>query len=383
MKTSWPIKNLGGVCDVLDKLRKPITRRDREPGPYPYYGATGIQDHVADYIFDEDLILVGEDGARWEAGDNSAYKISGKSWVNNHAHVLRPHRDVIHEDWLTYYLNTSDLSEYITGTTVKKLNQAKLRSIGIPLPSLEEQKKIVAKLEKLLAKVSEAKKLRTEAQETARQLLPAELHKFLEEGERKGWKNILLGDVVNSFQYGSSKKALGSGVVPCLRMGNIQDGEIDWSSLKYASKDEEVEKYALNVGDVLFNRTNSPKLVGKTAIFRGKQPAIFAGYLIRINHDKTKISGEFLNYCLNSGLAKDFCLRVKTDGVSQSNINAKKLATFSFPLPSLIEQEAIVKKLNAISQKTKKIQDYQDSAHDDLLRLQQSILSKAFQGKLL
>src|SRR3989344_3746442 len=134
MKTSWPTKKLGEACEILDNLRKPITRRDREPGPYPYYGATGIQDHVAGYIFDEDLILVGEDGARWGAGENSAYKISGKSWVNNHAHVLRPHRDILLDDWLVYYLNISDLSEYITGTTVKKLNQAKLRSIPIPLP---------------------------------------------------------------------------------------------------------------------------------------------------------------------------------------------------------------------------------------------------------
>ena len=175
---TYSTKKLGEVCDILDNLRKPITKRDREFGPYPYYGATGIQDHVAGYIFDEDLILVGEDGARWGAGENSAYKISGKSWVNNHAHVLRPHRDILLDDWLVYYLNISDLSEYITGTTVKKLNQAKLRSIPIPLPPLAEQKKIVARLEGLLTKIKEAKRLRAEAQEAAKNLLPAELHRI-------------------------------------------------------------------------------------------------------------------------------------------------------------------------------------------------------------
>jgi restriction endonuclease S subunit len=161
-KENWPTKKLGEVCDILDSLRKPVTKRDRKPGPYPYYGATGVQDYVADYIFDEPLVLVGEDGAKWGSGEETAYRVEGKYWVNNHAHVLRPHRNKILDGWLTHFLNISDLSEYITGLTVKKLNQEKLRSIKIPLPPLSEQKKIIACLDALSQKSSELQKLQRE-----------------------------------------------------------------------------------------------------------------------------------------------------------------------------------------------------------------------------
>ena len=98
----WQQTTLGEVCEVLDKLRKPITKRDRTKGPYPYYGATGILDYVIDYLFDERLVLIGEDGAKWGAGDRTAFPADGKYWVNNHAHVIRPDRDVIDDNWIIY-----------------------------------------------------------------------------------------------------------------------------------------------------------------------------------------------------------------------------------------------------------------------------------------
>jgi type I restriction enzyme S subunit len=111
-------------------------------------------------------------------------------------------------------------------------------------------------------------------------------------------------------------------------MGNIQNGEIEWSDLKFAPRDEDFEKYLLEPGDVLFNRTNSPVHVGKTGIYRGERKSVFAGYLIRLKYRKDVILGDYLNYCLNTNKAKEFCQRVKTDGINQSNINAKVLATF-------------------------------------------------------
>ena len=146
---SWEWVRLGEVVDILDSMRRPITKADRKPGPYPYYGASCIQDYVADYIFDEPLVLLGEDGAKWGRGDNSAYRISGKTWVNNHAHVLRPLGGVKH-DYLVHVLCISDLTSFVTGTTVPKLNQARMCGIPIPLPPLAEQKRIVAKIEELL-----------------------------------------------------------------------------------------------------------------------------------------------------------------------------------------------------------------------------------------
>lgn len=147
-KDSWKWKTLGSICDIHDSKRKPITKKDRKIGIYPYYGATGIQDYIDNYIFDGSFVLVGEDGAKWGANENTAFLISGKFWVNNHAHVLQMHNDIFPK-WVIYYLNHKDLNEFITGAVVPKLNQAALRSIPIPVPFISIQKQIVKELDTL------------------------------------------------------------------------------------------------------------------------------------------------------------------------------------------------------------------------------------------
>ena len=145
---------LGEICEILDRLRKPLTRGDRRAGPIPYYGASGIIDHVDGHIFDEELVLLGEDGAKWGPGDASAFIVTGKAWVNNHAHVLRPNHQMVRSQWLVEYLNAADLTPHITGLTVPKLNQAKMRAIPIPLPSLAAQDEGLARIESLSARLS-------------------------------------------------------------------------------------------------------------------------------------------------------------------------------------------------------------------------------------
>lgn len=152
--SSWCWVNLGCIVDILDSKRKPITKSERKPGKYPYYGATCIQDYVDDYLFDEDLLLLGEDGAKWESGEQSAFCISGKTWVNNHAHVLRMLNN-INIKYICYTLNIMDLSPFITGTTVPKLNQLKMSQIPIPLPPQNEQKIIVQKIEELFLQLDQ------------------------------------------------------------------------------------------------------------------------------------------------------------------------------------------------------------------------------------
>ena len=145
-KQKWPMVKLGEVCEVLDSKRKPVKEADRRPGPYPYYGATGIVDYVDEYIFDEQLVLVGEDGAKWDKGEKTAFIADGKYWVNNHAHVLRPDRTKILDELFVAFLNEMDLTPYIAGITVPKLTQENLRLIQIPLPPLEVQEQIAAEL---------------------------------------------------------------------------------------------------------------------------------------------------------------------------------------------------------------------------------------------
>lgn len=146
----WAWARLGDLVDLLDSQRKPITKNKRRSGSIPYYGASGIVDYVAEHIFDEDLVLVGEDGAKWARGEATAFKISGKSWVNNHAHVLRPRRSFVSDEFLTQVLVEMDITGFTTGMTVPKLNQAKLISIPIPLPPPNEQARIVAKVDEIM-----------------------------------------------------------------------------------------------------------------------------------------------------------------------------------------------------------------------------------------
>ena len=209
------------------------------------------------------------------------------------------------------------------------------------IPSEGGASQLLAQIEKQKADLIRSKSIRP----------PKALSGALEEKEPcrlpDQWKWCRLGALSLTLAYGSSQKSSASGRVPVLRMGNLQKGCVDWSNLKYSSDDDEIEKYSLQPGSVLFNRTNSPALVGKTAIYRGERPAIFAGYLIHVNL-ADGVEPEYINQFLNSPLARDWCWNIKTDGVSQSNISASKLAMLHVPLPPAKEQKRIIVRLNEL-----------------------------------
>ena len=135
-----PLKRFDTICENLDYRRKPITSIDRVEGVYPYYGASGIVDYVDGYIFDEDILLISEDGANLLARSTPiAFSSSGKVWVNNHAHVVK-FANFETQKYVEYYFSFIDISEHITGSAQPKLNQAKLNAMMIPVPDLEKQK---------------------------------------------------------------------------------------------------------------------------------------------------------------------------------------------------------------------------------------------------
>lgn len=197
----------------------------------------------------------------------------------------------------------------------------------------------------------------------------------------ESWKWVNVGDISQGPEYGTSQKSLEKGKVPVVRMGNLQKGIIDWTDLVFSSDDAEIEKYRLFLGDVLFNRTNSPELVGKTAIYRGEKEAIFAGYLIRINQFDC-INAEYLAYYMNSFTAKQYGNKVKTDGVNQSNINGKKLCSYPFPLCSQEEQAQVVYELESRLSVCDSIEKTVDTALQQAEAMRQSILKQAFEGRL-
>ena len=146
MISSYPLRALGEMSVNHDAQRVPVKAADRKPGPYPYYGAQRIVDYVDDYIFDGVFLLVAEDGENLRSrNEDIAFMASGKFWVNNHAHILRANSDAVTR-FLNYAINSSDISGYITGSTIPKLSQRSLRSIRIPCPPLAAQEEIVSLL---------------------------------------------------------------------------------------------------------------------------------------------------------------------------------------------------------------------------------------------
>ena len=198
----------------------------------------------------------------------------------------------------------------------------------------------------------------------------------------ESWVWCRLDDIVCELKYGTSEKSSSVGKIAVLRMGNITNvGTIDYSNLVYSSNDEDIEQYSLEKNDLLFNRTNSSEWVGKTAIYKEEQPAIYAGYLIRIK--PLLISPDYLNTVMNSGYYRDWCYDVKTYAVNQSNINAQKLSQLMIPIPPLKEQGRIVAEMD----KWISLIDIVKNGKGDLLTVikqaKSKILDLAIHGKLV
>ncbi len=296
------------------------------------------------------------------------------------------------------------------GTNINNVKESYITHFAIPLPPLAEQKRIVAKIEELLPLVDRYEKAWSRLEEfnrrfpedmrksvlqmaiqgklveqrpeegtgaeLLREILAAKNAKTAKKnltrsrgvrGEKntfalsappreeisdppfeipESWVWVNVGSVCTNIQYGTSMKSSPSGKMPVLRMGNIQGGKIIYDKLVYTSDDSEVLKYPLSRNDLLFNRTNSKEQVGKTAIYKGEMPAIYAGYLVRLT--PVLLNPDYLNFVMQSRYYWGYCQTVRSDAIGQSNINAEKLKNFVFPLPPLAEQKRIVAKLEEI-----------------------------------
>jgi len=162
VQQDWSTRELGGLAENLDSRRVPITKGDRKAGPFPYFGASGIVDYVSDYIFDEDILLISEDGANLLARSTPiAFSTSGKCWVNNHAHVLKFEHPAVRKI-VEIHLNSISVEEFITGSAQPKLNQEALNRIQIPIPDdISTQQAIVAEIEAEQALVAANRELIT------------------------------------------------------------------------------------------------------------------------------------------------------------------------------------------------------------------------------
>jgi len=197
----------------------------------------------------------------------------------------------------------------------------------------------------------------------------------------EGWEWCRLKEITTELKYGTSEKSSLEGKIPVLRMGNITtNGTIDYSNIVFSSNEEDIKEFLLTKGNLVFNRTNSSDLVGKTAIYRGEIPAIFAGYLIKIA--LLKVNPEYTNLVMNSSYYRKWCYSVKSDAVNQSNINAEKLSNLLISLPPLAEQHRIVQKIEQPFTLVDTIENLKEQLKSDVKRAKNQVLNYAIAGKL-
>ena len=346
---------LGRLAENLDSMRRPITSGLREPGEIPYYGASGIVDYVKDYIFDGDFLLVSEDGANLIARNTPiAFSISGKSWVNNHAHILK-FNTYVERRFVDIYLNSIDLTPYISGAAQPKLNQKNLNSIQIPIPCPENPKKsleIKAEIVRILDAFT-ALTAELTAELTARKkqynYYRDQLLSF-EEGEVE-WKT--LGEVaVDKFWImPATPKFDDNAEVPYITSKNIHGGHIDFKKVKFISRQDYLNlsrNRPILAGDFLISMIGT---IGEVARVKDSDLDFYGQnmYLIRLNHDLIH-SGYFLHF-FDSPKMKGHFNAVKNNS-GQGYLRANNIDDICVPLPPLEEQArivAILDKLDALT----------------------------------
>ena len=380
----WPTTQLGDLVDILDRLRKPITQSDRKAGPYPYYGATGVLDFVEGYLFDEPLVLIGEDGAKWEAGANSAFPIEGKAWVNNHAHVIRPHRGRVLDAWLIYYLNGSDLMPFVSGMTVPKLNQGRLREIPIPLPPLEEQKQIVAVLDEAFEGLARARAHAEANLRDARELFASFLGAIFAP-DSHGWKSAPLDTLVEAdctLSYGIVQPGEEfSDGLPIVRPTDLGGRLISLAGLKRINPElaKGYSRTTLKGTEILLCVRGSTGVVSlATEELAG---ANVTRGIVPVRFDPKFINQQLGYYQFLSKPVQDQ-IKAGTYGAALMQINIRDLRQITFAVPPLTEQDGLVERLESVAGDFDLLIESYEKKLSQIDALGQSLLQKAFAGEL-
>ena len=244
----------------------------------------------------------------------------------------------LNRDYLAYFLRSpqvvSRISRQTAGARMPRADMGVVLGLEIPVPTLNDQHSIVD----ILKRADGIRRLRKQAQDTTRQLIPALFVDMFGDPatNSKRWPETTIGEAIKSADYGSSTKASDDGAgLPLIRMGNVDySRRLDLTELKYVQlPDDQIAKYRLSEGDILFNRTNSKDLVGKTGLWFGSTEAVAASYFIRVRVDRSVLNPFYLWAFMNSGHMKRVLFDTARGAIGQSNINAKELRAFHLPLP--------------------------------------------------
>lgn len=437
--SNWKRARIGDLCEII---KGETGLASAPPGEYPLVATGADRRSCATWQFDTDAVcipLVSSTGHGKKTLNYVHYQ-SGKFALGTIlAAVIPKDPTVLTARFLHLYLShfkDTVLVPLMKGAANVSLPMKEIASVEIPVPPLDEQQSLIDLIfriedehRELLSETNRQGDLLKQLRQTVLQeaiegkltaewrkqhpvmkgdpqydaaallaQIKAEKERLVKEGKiRKekplppitdddkpfalpdGWVWCRLGEVADGFQYGSSAKSIKDGKFPVLRMGNIQCGQIDWTDLVYTNDKDEAKKYRITEGDLLFNRTNSRDLVGKTALFDGQREALFAGYLVRVSM-LGKIGPAYSNFVLNSKHHREWCDENKTDALGQSNINATKLRDFLFPLPPLAEQQATVARLDSLMAIINGLEKQVAERKEEAQLLMKTVLREAFDG---
>ncbi|WP_213379405.1 restriction endonuclease subunit S [Allochromatium tepidum] len=375
MTDTYPKKQLGDVVEFLDSMRRPVTESDRRAGEYPYYGANGLQGTIDDFIFDEPLLLLAEDGGHFGSPDRGiAYRVSGKTWVNNHAHVLRP-KACVDLGFLCRVLENYDVTPWVTGTTRGKLTQAGAAQIVVPLPPLPEQRRIAEILDK-------ADALRAKRRAALAQLDTLTQSIFLDmfgdpATNPKGWPKKPFGEVCETRlgKMLDQKQQTGQNRRPYLRNANVQWFRFDITNLLEMDFDEDERRILrLQPGDLLICEGGEP---GRAAVWQGEiEECYFQKALHRARPDRRLAAPDYLAWLL--------WFLVKRGGLSGvtsatiAHLTGEKLAVLPTMLPPVDLQRLFVCRVAGI----KTLATNQRASLHQLDALFASLQHRAFRGEL-
>lgn len=332
---------LGEVCEVLDSKRVPITAANRVSGQYPYYGANGVQDYVADYIFDDELVLLAEDGGNFGSKEKPiAYRVSGKCWVNNHAHVLKP-KAVIDVDYLCYSLMFYDVSGLVNGATRQKLTQSDMRKMEIPLRTMVEQKNIVCRLNKLTELIS----LRKQQLAKLDELVKARFVEMFGDPvtNPKGYEKYKLENLARKISDGvHSKPDYTETGRPFLSVVNINKGVINFKNCKYVSEDayqKMIKSTHPERGDVLYTKVGAtygiPAYVDTDIAF-----CLYVSVCL-IKPKREVINPRFLSLSMEMPYVKHQADR-RIKGIGVPDLHLNQISEFEILCPPLKEQDIFI-----------------------------------------
>lgn len=347
----WPTRPLGEIVEVLDGRRVPVSAAERaaRPGSVPYFGAAGRVGSIDAALFDEPLLLLGEDGVQFfDRHRPKAYLVDGPAWVNNHAHVLRVRKHLVERRFLLHYLNVFDFTGYANGTTRLKLTQAAMRRIPVPVPPLEEQRRTVNILEDHLSRIDAAGAWADGAERKFRPLLRSILRELVPLSPPPGWRLVTVAEagVVSLGRQRHPDWHTGPEMRPYLRVANVFEDRVDTRDVMEMDFSGVFDRFRLEVGDVLLNEGQSPEWLGRPAIYRGDPPNVaFTNSLLRFRAGPDVLP-EWALLVFRRHMHLGRFMRESRITTNIAHLSAGRLKAVEFPVPPIDVQLRLVEAAN-------------------------------------